>query len=1411
MDYIAQPKDYWIAQQAIDITLNALDNPNRINGTLLTGAAILCYIEGVEGLDYDAGHHFKTWPLTFSPTRFNNNNVKYVYVAIPRTEQIGTQAVVVFPEEQLDVYGMNASDEQVGSADYYYIWLQGVISDTDGTTPRTWSQQVDFGKKGTDEDLYDFSETDWYIYSKVTNTVTFLKKIVMQAGSYFQNIFLGSRELTGVATGATTAEYVDSEVLVATPSYIKANYLSKKSEDQAQEQIGFLKGLWVKAQNLFGIDANGNAKVNELEAAGSALFHSLVSILGLLEAKLGIKTTDIVSDDYTGDDAFDKGWGIFKHKDASHPHSYAVIDELFVRIKAVFNELEVRKMSFSGGDQVFSHAGGKVVMVRTLYAPTDGVLSLDNATYDESRQMLILHGAIYSAEDERIILAQDEVDMEGWIPVAYRCYFTKDDGTMATRNWWAEDDLAWWKQTGIQEPGVYHDYQTREGHRLVSEVGSELVTVGEGDDATEVMYDYIDLSIEAEGEGEPQAGDHLVQMGNLNDTERQDFIMLDITSQDSPALKMYEGVHSYVLPEPTQQISRRDTHMAFNKLFIRTDYGTFQQPVERGNWTDIPLDDDNHRRCYYYDVVQHNGATWKCVTLSETGYTIDEPSSNSPNWRVYAAKGEKGDKGDTGATGATGPQGPAGQDGAPGVDGDDALDIMLTPSNCIIPQAQTKNQQGEYPLDYNNAFCEVHVMLGDTELIAGLQYTVSVKTNMQDTNQHCDGEVDAQQVNKVKITEVKTYTQDNKSYFYDRGYLTVIVTYRGTTYERKFAFACNLLGTWTETIEGDVQTIVAEKINYLYDPDNPNQVVKNSTYATYVQSSSESISKLTSQMNNGKNLLTGVLTGTGWKSASSTTPSTLHDITVDSDGWFNAYGTDSYMISPAFRIDNGQKYVFSYYQGAIGNNYVYVKYYDSANSQWVQFARVYTTGSDLRKSITFTGTSEVVGKDLYIFIYRKPITRPQLEFGEVATAFDAGTTETTSEMKQTASEINLSVRGDVAGTNINLLYGVDGYTSSNKLVHKMKAGDGAIEYGGDNDHPHIFTSVQLVKGCTYTIQCVTDGNIASSHGSSGTPSSKLCTIWLRMDGTLNGGYNGECFTSQYSGYENLGNGRHKWTFVCKKTGEYWFRTNSYSDGTTEVTINFWNIKLEGGSDATAFTASTSQMASQINQTANSIEMNVKNGLEEVGISILGDSNKVVAKAGTFEVQNNSGTKTFEIDSDGNLQGRGNAAFKGTIKSGQYTESGQTKYANQINADGSGQLAKGGISWDANGNSEFSGEMKSPMVYSPNYLPLGTVIVGTDVKARTFIKAGNSSSATVMLPNPVDYEGLEVQFFAPITTRIPMGDLIVKSQYSLLVPDSDNIYDNCPYGVKVNINNLVTFKAIGQDWFLMSGSVEVLTS
>ena len=106
----ATPKDYWISPSALYIERNALNNPDFIQASCVSGAQILVYVKGIIG--YDAGHNYRRWPLQAAPTVFNTHSEKYIYAAIPRDLNSATTAWVVFPSEEIDIYGKNAADER---------------------------------------------------------------------------------------------------------------------------------------------------------------------------------------------------------------------------------------------------------------------------------------------------------------------------------------------------------------------------------------------------------------------------------------------------------------------------------------------------------------------------------------------------------------------------------------------------------------------------------------------------------------------------------------------------------------------------------------------------------------------------------------------------------------------------------------------------------------------------------------------------------------------------------------------------------------------------------------------------------------------------------------------------------------------------------------------------------------------------------------------------------------------------------------------------------------------------------------------------------------------------------------------------------------------------------------------------
>lgn len=548
LGYIAQPKDYWIAPNALTITRNALGEANRIQGSVASGAVIACYIEGItegEGLGYGVDRNPKRWPLSLSPTFFNNDEVKYVYVAIPRSATIGSQAVVVFPSEKLDIYGRaeridsggNKSVVQVGSNDYYYIWTQGLLgAPFDTPLRREWVSEIDFGKLGTaqgqDEKL---NGSEWYEYSPIMQMVTLLKNITMKAGTTFLKLFLGNKELNGVATNATTSDFVDSETLVATPSYIKANYLSKTTDDEAAGEIGFKKGLWVKSRGLFGIDENGHAVFEDVRATS-------------VTAADGLQIGDTYQEGLGG------VGGVFRMIDGK---SYLEADRIYVRMKAYFDTLEIRRYLHSGGNRVASAAGCKVSRV---VGSGDGSF--------------------------------------------YRLCFKATDGDNTVTNDFQAGDFAYCHTTNL----AGGDFEQQDYWRLVMRYGSlnaqsQIVSLNgtprQDVEDTVVTEHFIDVSNTIEsvdiGEDEsypgmmagsttPKAEDDVVQLGHAFDRTRQGAIIEAVSGVgQAPTYRIYQGINSFALPAAKIDMGyNTETGQAYIKIGDSGSYLRFNNELNSG-------------------------------------------------------------------------------------------------------------------------------------------------------------------------------------------------------------------------------------------------------------------------------------------------------------------------------------------------------------------------------------------------------------------------------------------------------------------------------------------------------------------------------------------------------------------------------------------------------------------------------------------------------------------------------------------------------------------------------------------------------------------------------------------------------------------------------------------------------------
>lgn len=622
----ARTQDYWISPSALYIELNALGIPNFIQASCATGALVLVYIKGI--VSYDNGHNYRRWPLRAVPTMFNSNSEKYVYVAIPRNLDSNDSALVVFPSELIDLYGKNADGGQIGSEDKYYIYLQAKITSSgdNGTTAREWDggKTVATGYLASDEAISaGLVDTVWYQYSTVDQTVTFLKDLTMKIGTKFRQIFV--KALTVVSGGSITFENqgsvvgvansatpVTAEDHIATPKYVDDNALSKTHDDSTPHalMVGSLTSdgkmtvrgdTHLQGDTFFGTGAV-NDKMNTPHvdgASGDALLGDVV--LKALRSK-----------DF--DALLQRGFGFTKGANGKFTLS---VTDLMVWGKAIFNELEIRKLSSVGGNVYLSGASSRIAHVKEVR----------------------LHGTF-----------------AGW-----RCYILADDGTTATQNGWRQYDQARCQTFNVAS-GSYEGVGNRSYWRLVEGVSSEneTITDAEGNDLYNgKKFAWVVLSAtdceDKQTNDVPQAGDVIVLDGHRqfaegdpravhNDTARTNVMMLQTTGSEGsvPNIISLQGIVDY-------------RHSSSNNKYSNTVFILSPEEVvflsARFKWisaSGAPITLVNFRGAwkqgetyYYYDQVSHNNAIWTCI-VAEDSSTTEEPTDTSTVWRKELTGGAPG-------------------------------------------------------------------------------------------------------------------------------------------------------------------------------------------------------------------------------------------------------------------------------------------------------------------------------------------------------------------------------------------------------------------------------------------------------------------------------------------------------------------------------------------------------------------------------------------------------------------------------------------------------------------------------------------------------------------------------------------------------------------------------------------------
>lgn len=533
--------NYWISSSALYIQLNAMGEPNYIQCSVASGASILCYMQDIKGLGYDAGHNYQRWPLVAYPSLFPDAKAKYVYIAIPRVSNgVNGTAMVVFPSERIDIYGKSIAspDKQVGNENFYYVYLQGEISevltknvgkdenDQDIVVKyREWTHTVEYGSLATDEAIASGGEGQWWRYESVHDTIKFLKTIseavftkLKAATATIATLILNGHTISGVAAENTDDTSADK---VVTPEFLGQfgvrHFLSKENDDTANGIITFLKGIVFGAKELWRITEDGIATLFSLSVKGNN--------------QLGDNGTSTTFGDYKADTS-----GAVVRVDDKGV-SYMEADYITIRRAADFREITIRELRYIGGELAITPAAMQVCKVERLDASGS-------------------------------VIPQDDTSTE---VEAYKCYF-ETEGTDGQKKLYQEFmpyDQARCQQWGI-DAGTSEHVRTKYYWRLVTAVGTDYIIL------SNKTYD---TSTE---NSEPAVGDNIVQLGYQGESRpnRQSAIILSATSTDAPSQKYYQGIHDFTL---TDCVVKDEGYDAAKGTFHTNTYGDSYVGDKEGN------------------------------------------------------------------------------------------------------------------------------------------------------------------------------------------------------------------------------------------------------------------------------------------------------------------------------------------------------------------------------------------------------------------------------------------------------------------------------------------------------------------------------------------------------------------------------------------------------------------------------------------------------------------------------------------------------------------------------------------------------------------------------------------------------------------------------------------------------------
>lgn len=471
--------EYWMSPDALTIELNALDNPQYLQVSLLAGSVITAYRQDV--IEYDASLNYRKWALQAYNNFFDRTDRAYVYAQL---EKEGTTALIIYSYDILELTG-TVTDSSGNSFDVYNIFLATIspsVNISGESIMRTWETAFDTGSLNTDKNRNEEQLGEWakmFRLNKVTDMIEVLKDITE---AVIHRLKIGARKI--LITDVFTSSEED---------------ISRRTDDQSVPTTKFLQDF---------TDSRFLSKIKEDKT------EYLLRLLG------GILSPYIQSPDFvTGP----MGAG-FTLKQNADGQSYAEVDKLLVRMKAVFQTLSIMETELAGASFMFNASGARATITKVEFIEKKGIRFKDGK-------------GVKFSDGKR------GYSSPGTYGSVYRCYFLADDGEKAIENRFKPGNLVRSQSFNIKE-GAYDGVSNHYWWRLVENVGDNWI---------DVSVNHCD-----EGSDIPKVGDVMVQLGDIADPDYQAAIVLSAYGDGAPYLTFYQGINSYSLSERDILTARYD-------------------------------------------------------------------------------------------------------------------------------------------------------------------------------------------------------------------------------------------------------------------------------------------------------------------------------------------------------------------------------------------------------------------------------------------------------------------------------------------------------------------------------------------------------------------------------------------------------------------------------------------------------------------------------------------------------------------------------------------------------------------------------------------------------------------------------------------------------------------------------------